>query len=116
MSTDDTPEQQRLLDLSMRIKRMLDDHDVGGCFVVVSKDSAEWLNVSPKWSGLDIGQGKADLDLCKEDREKAKATLHFLEVCRDVAEENASVFAMLFNEVTKEIQRLESEPPPEPSN
>jgi hypothetical protein len=96
-------DQNRLRNLvSAELKAVLDKHDVAGVVLVISRDSAAWLTVFPKWSGLqrDPVHGARLRINSKTPEAKAQgdSTMHMIVSIRDMCGEYHNVFGRMFRQ------------------
>jgi hypothetical protein len=100
-----TPDQERLRELTLRIRKMMEDEGLGGVCVLVSQESAEWLSIVPSWSGVQFEEKGVRVKLRQNEPDLAAATMHYIGTVRDICRDYGSAMSQLWDHVTTEIKK-----------
>ncbi len=99
-----TPDQHKLRDFANRVKALMDEEGVGGCVVLTSQESHEWLVVIPEWSGITETSDGVRVELSSKNPEQASQTMGLLAGTRDMCGELARVFGDLYINIKTQLE------------
>lgn len=106
----DDSEAQRLIrdQVSGELEAVCKRYDVGGAFILVSKDAASWRSVFPSWCGLQPDPVHVlRLRLrshTPEERENSDSTMHFVAAMREMCSEYANLYGRIWRQAVDALK------------
>lgn len=100
-----TPDQVRLRAVAQRIRKLMEDENLGGVCVLVSPNSAEWATVIPTWADVAMEPEGVRIRMLVSDPQRSDRTMHFVgsirDICLDYGKLMGSVWDAVLATITK---------------